>query len=43
MAKLYLEVVTPEKILASQEVDLVMAPGTDGEFFIGDNTGRASF
>lgn len=34
MAKLYLEVVTPEKILASQEVDLVMAPGTDGEFGI---------
>lgn len=34
MAKLYLEVVTPEKVMASQEVDMVMAPGTEGEFGI---------
>ena len=34
MARLYLEVVTPEKVMASQEVDLVMAPGTEGEFGI---------
>jgi len=29
---LYLEVVTPEKVLVSQEVDMVIAPGTEGEF-----------
>ena len=34
MARLFLEVVTPEKVLVSQEVDLVMAPGTEGEFGI---------
>jgi F-type H+-transporting ATPase subunit epsilon len=34
MARLYLEVVTPEEVMASQEVDLVMAPGTEGEFGI---------
>jgi F-type H+-transporting ATPase subunit epsilon len=34
MARLYLEVVTPEKVMASQEVDMVMAPGTEGEFGI---------
>ena len=34
MAKLYLEVVTPEKVMASQEVDMVMAPGSEGEFGI---------
>jgi len=31
---LYLEVVTPEKVLVSQEVDMVVAPGTEGEFGI---------
>ncbi len=34
MSKLFLEVVTPERVMASQEVDLVMAPGTEGEFGI---------
>ncbi len=34
MGSLYLEVVTPEKVLVSQEVDLVMAPGSEGEFGI---------
>lgn len=29
---LYLEVVTPERVLVSQEVDMVMAPGSEGEF-----------
>jgi F-type H+-transporting ATPase subunit epsilon len=32
MGKLFLEVVTPEKVLASQEVDMVIAPGIEGEF-----------
>ena len=32
MGRLYLEVVTPEKVLVSQEVDAVVAPGTEGEF-----------
>jgi len=32
MANLFLEVVTPEKILVSQEVETVVAPGTEGEF-----------
>ena len=32
MAKIFLEVVTPEKVVVSQEVDLVVAPGTEGEF-----------
>lgn len=32
MGRLYLEVVTPERILVSQEVDAVVAPGTEGEF-----------
>ncbi|MBW2709382.1 MAG: F0F1 ATP synthase subunit epsilon [Deltaproteobacteria bacterium] len=32
MAKLHLEVVTPEKVMVSQEVDIVVAPGTMGEF-----------
>ncbi|MEW6245792.1 MAG: F0F1 ATP synthase subunit epsilon [Nitrospirota bacterium] len=30
--KLLLEVVTPEKLLVSQEVDEVIAPGSEGEF-----------
>ncbi|MBN2060151.1 MAG: F0F1 ATP synthase subunit epsilon [Deltaproteobacteria bacterium] len=29
---LYLEVVTPEKVLVSQEVDMVIAPGSEGAF-----------
>jgi F-type H+-transporting ATPase subunit epsilon len=32
MAKLFLEVVTPENVLVSQEVASVVAPGTEGEF-----------
>ena len=32
MGKLYLEVVTPGGVLVSQEVDSVVAPGTEGEF-----------
>ena len=32
MDKLHLEVVTPEKVLVSQEVDMVVAPGTEGQF-----------
>jgi len=34
MGKLFLEVVTPEKVVVSQEVDMVVAPGTEGEFGI---------
>lgn len=34
MAVLYLEVVTPERVLVSREVDTVVAPGTEGEFGI---------
>ena len=34
MGKLYLEVITPEKVLVSREVDTVVAPGTEGEFGI---------
>ena len=32
MGSLFLEIVTPEKVLVSQEVDMVVAPGSDGEF-----------
>jgi len=32
MGKLFLEIVTPEKVMVSQEVDIVVAPGTEGEF-----------
>ena len=32
MGKLHLEVVTPEKVMVSQEVDIVVAPGSMGEF-----------
>lgn len=32
MGKLNLEVVTPEKVMVSQEVDIVVAPGSMGEF-----------
>ena len=34
MAKLLLEVVTPEKLVASEEVDVVVATGYEGEFAI---------
>lgn len=34
MRKIFLEVVTPEKVVVSQEVDMVVAPGTEGEFGI---------
>ncbi|WP_088324322.1 F0F1 ATP synthase subunit epsilon [Polaribacter tangerinus] len=34
---MYLEIVTPEAILFSSEVDLFSAPGTDGEFQILNN------
>lgn len=30
--KILLEVVTPDKLLLSQEVDFLIAPGTEGEF-----------
>ena len=30
--KILLEVVTPEKVLLSQDVDMVIAPGSEGEF-----------
>jgi len=32
MGRLYLEIVTPESVLVSQEVDTVVAPGSEGEF-----------
>jgi len=32
MARLFFEVVTPDKVLVSQEVDSVVAPGSLGEF-----------
>lgn len=34
MAVLHLEVVTPERVLVSREVDTVVAPGNEGEFGI---------
>ena len=34
MGKLHLEVVTPAKITVSQDIDMVVAPGTLGEFGI---------
>ncbi|MBN1102686.1 MAG: F0F1 ATP synthase subunit epsilon [Deltaproteobacteria bacterium] len=34
MGKLHLEVVTPAKVMVSAEVDMVVAPGTLGEFGI---------
>ena len=37
MGKLNLEVVTPEKVMVSQEVDIVVAPGTMGEFGVLEN------
>ena len=32
MAKLHLEVVTPEKVMVSEDVEIVVAPGSLGEF-----------
>ena len=32
MGKLHLEVVTPEKVMVSREVDIVVGPGSIGEF-----------
>lgn len=32
MAKLYLELITPERTVVSQEVDSVVAPGVEGQF-----------
>ncbi|MCP4664792.1 MAG: F0F1 ATP synthase subunit epsilon [Deltaproteobacteria bacterium] len=32
MGSLFFEIVTPEKVLVSQEVDTVVAPGSEGEF-----------
>ena len=32
MGRLYLEIVTPADVLVSQEVDTVVAPGSEGEF-----------
>jgi F-type H+-transporting ATPase subunit epsilon len=32
MGKLQLEIVTPEKVVLSKEVDLVVIPGAEGEF-----------
>lgn len=34
MDKLYLEVVTPDRVVVSQEAKTVVAPGTEGEFGI---------
>ena len=34
MGKLFLEVVTPDRVLVSQEADMVVAPGAEGEFGI---------
>ena len=34
MGKIFLEVVTPARVVVSQEVDMVVAPGTEGEFGI---------
>lgn len=32
MAKLHLELVTPDRVVVSGEVDMVVAPGSEGEF-----------
>ena len=32
MARIFLEIVTPERLLVSEEVDIVTAPGVAGEF-----------
>ena len=41
MGKVHLEIVTPEKIMVSQDVDIVVAPGSLGEFGVLD--GHVSF
>ncbi len=41
MGKVHLEIVTPEKIMVSQDVDIVVAPGSLGEF--GVLEGHVSF
>ena len=41
MGKLHLEIVTPEKVMVSQDVDMVVSPGTFGEF--GVLEGHVSF
>jgi F-type H+-transporting ATPase subunit epsilon len=32
MGKILLDIVTPDKLLVSQEVDFIIAPGSEGEF-----------
>lgn len=32
MARIWLEVITPERVVVSEEVDIVTAPGVEGEF-----------
>jgi F-type H+-transporting ATPase subunit epsilon len=32
MGKILLEIVTPDRLLVSQEVDFIIAPGSEGEF-----------
>jgi F-type H+-transporting ATPase subunit epsilon len=32
MGKLHLEVITPERVVVSKDVDIVVAPGSQGEF-----------
>jgi len=39
--RLYLEIITPERLMIGQEVDMVEAPGTSGEF--GVLPGHAAF
>ncbi|AGH48715.1 MULTISPECIES: ATP synthase F1 subunit epsilon [Sphingomonadales] len=41
MANLHFELVTPEKLLLSEEVHMVVVPGTEGEF--GVLAGHAPF
>ena len=41
MEKLHLEIVTPERVLVRQDIDMVEAPGTTGEF--GVLPGHAAF
>ena len=41
MSKLYLEVVTPARAVVNREVDMVVAPGSEGEF--GVLPGHVSF
>ncbi len=32
MARIFLEIITPERVVVSEEVDIVTAPGVEGEF-----------